>query len=143
MPEIAATVSPLLKSAMKSSNGHLSFAALSCLPPYFTSLAPAPDGAPAAADPASRQQLSALRSSITALVPATISALGDPKERTRDMAKQALLDAAKSAAGHGSGQQGNANEALVELEGLVKGQAFANKAARCREQVRFRRPKTC
>ncbi|MBW0483597.1 hypothetical protein O181_023312 [Austropuccinia psidii MF-1] len=122
------TLVNLLKSSLESSNGHLSFAALSALPSLANTLN-SPD-----------QQL-ALKQLITSLCSSTtgsiVSLLAESKQRTRDAARAALLAMASAACQSHLKSNSNmkSDETLQELERIIKEHALTNKSCRTRVQA--------
>ncbi|KAH9816585.1 clasp N terminal-domain-containing protein [Melampsora americana] len=120
---------PLLKTALDSSNGHVSFGALSCILPMVNSLS-------------THHQQSWLKQIVATLYAPTsgngvMTLLGDSKQRVRETAR-ATLSAASMAVCEiqlQSNQPPGSNEVLQDLERIVKEHGFANKTARARVQI--------
>ncbi|KAI8444993.1 clasp N terminal-domain-containing protein, partial [Phakopsora pachyrhizi] len=135
----------LLKLAIESSNAHLSFAGLSCLPVVLNRLSRLVSDSEAGSLP-----VVPLRSIINSLYSnssgSVVSFLGDSKLRTRELARSALCAIASLAfeyhrkvnqlnfSSNNSNLQ-KSDEALAEIERIVKDQALANKVARARAQA--------
>ncbi|PLW54952.1 hypothetical protein PCANC_02753 [Puccinia coronata f. sp. avenae] len=119
-----------LKSSLDSSNGHLSYAALACLPPLARTLASS------ACQSLLKQLVLSLYSPASSSV---ASFLGDAKQRTRETARDALLAAALAACeAHVTSQTSlKTDEVLQEIERIVKEQGFASKIARARVQTLY------
>ncbi|GAA5887225.1 hypothetical protein JCM5296_004568 [Sporobolomyces johnsonii] len=84
-----------LKLSLKSNNAHVSFAALSSLPPLFPLLVPADHDAPPSS-PSASSLAHTLRHSFAALLPSVADKLGDAKLPTRETAREALVSAARA-----------------------------------------------
>lgn len=120
---------PLLKTAMDSSNGHVSFGALSCISPMVNNLA-------------THNHQSFLKQIVATLYAPTsgngvMTLLGDSKQRVRETARAALSAASMAVceAQLQSNQPPASNEVLQELERIVKEHGFANKTPRARVQI--------
>lgn len=148
VPE-ADELTDLLKQALSTSNAHVSNAALACLPPYFplitaslrrpsasTSPSSSPSGAASAPPPA---LVHSLKHAFVALLP--LQQLGDSKERVRELAREALVSAGRTALSLGI--NAGVNPPAKDKEGpwaylsrSVHESGFSSKNARAREQVR-------
>ncbi|KNZ61165.1 hypothetical protein VP01_1442g3 [Puccinia sorghi] len=119
---------PSLKSSLDSSNGHLSYAALACLPSLARTLA----------SPAHQLALKQLVVSLYSPNSSSVASfLGDAKQRTRETARAALFAAASAACeAHVISQTSpRADDVLPEIERIIKEQGFASKIARARVQT--------
>jgi len=119
---------PSLKSSLDSSNGHLSYAALACLPSLARTLA----------SPAHQLALKQLVVSLYSPTSSSVASfLGDAKQRTRETARAALFAAASAACeAHVISQTSpRADDVLPEIERIIKEQGFASKIARARVQT--------
>ncbi|EGF99452.1 uncharacterized protein MELLADRAFT_79460 [Melampsora larici-populina 98AG31] len=129
LPEYTSLL-PLLKTAMDSSNGHVSFGALSCILPMVNNLA-------------THHHQSLLKQIVATLYSPTsgngvMTLLGDSKQRVRETARAALSAASMAVceAQLQSHQPPGSNEVLQDLERMVKEHGFANKTARARVQLK-------
>ncbi|CAH7683806.1 clasp N terminal-domain-containing protein [Phakopsora pachyrhizi] len=143
--DILPSLISLLKLAIESSNAHLSFAGLSCLPVVLNRLSRLVSDSEAGSLP-----VVPLRSIINSLYSnssgSVVSFLGDSKLRTRELARSALCAIASLAfeyhrkvnqlnfSSNNSNLQ-KSDETLAEIERIVKDQALANKVARARAQA--------
>ncbi|WAQ93103.1 hypothetical protein PtA15_18A160 [Puccinia triticina] len=119
-----------LKSSLDSSNGHLSYAALACLPPLARTLA----------SPAHQSALKQLVISLYSPASSSVASfLGDAKQRTRETARAALFAAASAACeAHLISQTSpRTDDVLQDIERIVKEQGFASKIARARVQTLY------
>ncbi|KAA1073370.1 suppressor of tub2 mutation, variant 2 [Puccinia graminis f. sp. tritici] len=119
-----------LKSSLDSSNGHLSYAALACLPPLARTLA----------SPAHQSALKQLVFSLYSPASSSVASfLGDAKQRTRETARASLFGAASAACeAHVISQTSpRTDDVLQEIERIVKEQGFASKIARARVQTLY------
>ncbi|CAH7670724.1 hypothetical protein PPACK8108_LOCUS5450 [Phakopsora pachyrhizi] len=143
--EILPSLTSLLKLAIKLSNAHLSFAGLSCLPVVLNRLSRLVSDSKAGSLP-----VIPLRSIINSLYfnssGSVVSFLGDSKLCTRELACSALCAIASLAFEYHrkvnqlnfSSKNSNlqkSEEALAEIERIIKDQALANKVARARAQA--------
>ncbi|KAA1111250.1 suppressor of tub2 mutation [Puccinia graminis f. sp. tritici] len=106
-----------LKSSLDSSNGHLSYAALACLPPLARTLA----------SPAHQSALKQLVFSLYSPASSSVASfLGDAKQRTRETARAALSGAASAACeAHVISQTSpRTDDVLQEIERIVKEQGL-------------------
>ncbi|KAG0150698.1 hypothetical protein CROQUDRAFT_651926 [Cronartium quercuum f. sp. fusiforme G11] len=124
-----ATILPLVKTALESSNGHVSFAALSCIPAMVKNLV-------------THDHQTTLKQTVAVLYAppsgSVIGFLGDSKPRVRETARSALLAAATAACEahlRSAHPPSGPNEVLQELERIAKEQGFANKVPRARVQI--------
>lgn len=127
VPDLQPLINPL-KLGLESSNGHLNFATLNCLAPLARKLGSITHQA------ALKQLVISLYSPTSGSV---LSFLGDAKQRTREIARTALLAAAEAACeAHSKAQTSTRNDdVLQELERIVKEHGLANKTARARVQT--------
>lgn len=137
----------LLKLGLHSSNAHVSTAAIGCLSLYFPLLATTPSDDPrrastSAADlhPASHTIAHNLKHAFLALLP--LHQLADSKERVREAARDALVNAGRTALALGVNAGvhpgGKDKEGPWQyLSRSIHETGFSSKSPRAREQVRF------